>query len=63
MKININDKNIVRRVTPEHDVCSLCYFTKCNIDCFEPIYSTLHGCFINASYYDESNTDDNLFKL
>lgn len=63
MKINLDNKNIQRIPSEEFDICSLCYFRKHNIDCFEDIYHCLHGCFITSSYYGESNTDDTLFKL
>lgn len=64
MKINLNNKNIIRRVvTKDSTLCSSCYFTKYNINCFEDIYNRLHGCVLTSSYYNESNSDDSLFKL
>lgn len=64
MKINLNNKNIQRVVAPEKvNLCSTCYFTKHHINCFEDIFDCLHGCALTLSYYDESDTDNSLFKL
>lgn len=63
MKVNLNNKNLQRVTVEKGGLCTSCYFRRHDIDCFEPIYDNLHGCFITSSYYDESNSDDNLFKL
>lgn len=65
MKVNINNKNIIRRTVTSEDpyLCSSCFFKKYHINCFENIYDRLHGCALTLSYYAESNTDNSLFKL
>lgn len=64
MKVSINGNNIIQRVASKRsDLCSYCYFIKYHIDCFERIYDHLHGCFEALSYYSESDSDNDLFKL